>query len=283
VILVYPVLWAVAVLAMVRFPIWPVQIAGVAVIGCALHAMAILMHEGIHGNLFRRRVWDRWASFLLGAPALLSTTAYKVGHTLHHRYNRTDKDPDEFRNLSRNPKALSAAFYAWLVVGMPVYLIHVPLTAILRGDARQRAAVGLEYALLAALYAAVISAAWVGGFLDILALAWLIPMGIAAVFGNVRGWAEHALTRPGHPLTQTRTVTSNRLVSFLMCNLNYHLEHHLFPAMPWYQLPKLHRLLQEEYRAAGAFVYSSYVRFLFDAFQAGVHGLAPRTPQTRSA
>ena len=83
------------------------------------------------------------------------------------------------------------------------------------------------------------------------------------------------MTRAGHPLTQTRTVTSNALVSFFMCNLNYHLEHHLFPAMPWYNLPRLHALLQDEYRNAGSFVYASYARFVWDAVRGGVHGEAP--------
>ena len=77
------------------------------------------------------------------------------------------------------------------------------------------------------------------------------------------------LTTPGHPLLQTRTVTSTKLLSFLNVNLNYHLEHHLFPAVPWYNLPKVHTLLQEEYEQAGAFIYSSYLRFLVDAFRYG--------------
>ena len=77
------------------------------------------------------------------------------------------------------------------------------------------------------------------------------------MFANLRGWAEHMLTTPGHPLLQTRTVTSTKLLSFLNVNLNYHLEHHLFPAVPWYNLPKVHTLLQDEYEQAGAFIYSS--------------------------
>jgi fatty acid desaturase len=28
--------------------------------------------------------------------------------------------------------------------------------------------------------------------------------------------------------------------------VNYHLEHHLFPAVPHYHLPRLHRLLQQK-------------------------------------
>jgi fatty acid desaturase len=96
--------------------------------------------------------------------------------------------------------------------------------------------------------------------------------------GNVRGWAEHALTVPGELLTETRTVTSNRLFSFLNVNLNYHLEHHLFPGVPWYNLPKVHRILRDDYAQAGASIYRSYTRFLYDAFRAGVHGVAPPRP-----
>ena len=100
-------------------------------------------------------------------------------------------------------------------------------------------------------------------------------MGVVHLLMSLRGWSEHLLTRPGHPLTQSRTVISNPVVRFFLCNGNYHLEHHLFPAVPWYRLPQLHRLLQGEYRAAGASVYRSYLRFLWDAARAGMHGLAP--------
>jgi fatty acid desaturase len=47
-----------------------------------------------------------------------------------------------------------------------------------------------------------------------------------------------------------------------MCNLNYHIEHHLYPAVPWYNLPKLHRLLGDRLRAAGGQYCESYFRFL---------------------
>ncbi len=273
--LVFVAMWGAAAWALLRWPAWPVQAAGTVLIGAIVVSMVTLMHEGVHGNLFRRDSLDRWVGFLLGAPGLFSCAAYRTTHILHHSYNRTKKDPDEFMNLSRSPRVLSFAFFAWLVVGMGVYLFHVPLTALRRGTPRQRRAVGVEYALMALLYAGVIGAAWRFGFLDGVLRCWVMPLAVAAVLGGVRGWAEHMLTRPGHPLTQTRTVTSNRLVSFFMCNLNYHLEHHLFPAMPWYNLPRAHQLLQDEYRAAGSSIYRSYLRFLRDAFRTGIHGEAP--------
>jgi nitrite reductase/ring-hydroxylating ferredoxin subunit len=38
----------------------------------------------------------------------------------------------------------------------------------------------------------------------------------------------------------TRTVYMNPVFRFLYLNMNYHLEHHLFPAVPYYNLPALH-------------------------------------------
>ncbi len=280
--LVFVAVWAAAAAAMLHWPVWPVRVVGLLVIGATLVSLAILMHEGVHGNLFRRRNLDRWVGFLLGVPALFSCSAYRTTHLLHHRFNRTPRDPDEFMNLSRNRTVLSIAFYGWLIVGMFAYLVHVPLTALIHGSRSQRIAVIVEQALMGALYGALFTAAAHWGFLNAVLWCWVYPMGVAVVLGGVRGWAEHMMTRAGHPLTQTRTVTSNALVSFFMCNLNYHLEHHLFPAMPWYNLPRLHALLQEDYRQAGAYIYRSYSRFVWDALRGGVHGEAPPRRASRS-
>lgn len=273
--LLFLAIWVTAGALILIFPYWPIRLMAYAAIGVAIHGMANLMHEGIHGNLFRQRKLDQWLGFLLGAPALFSCTAYRVTHLLHHRYNRTEQDPDEFGNLKLHGTLLSLAFYVWLLVGMLLYLLHVPLTALTRGKPRERIGVTAEYTFLAGIYGAVFLLAIRYDFLVAVLHCWVFPLIFAAVFGNVRGWAEHMLTIPGHPLTQSRTVTGNRILSFLNINLNYHLEHHLFPGIPWYNLPRLHRLLQDEYRQAGSFIYKSYLKFLWDAFRAGVYGLAP--------
>ena len=51
------------------------------------------------------------------------------------------------------------------------------------------------------------------------------------------------------------------------------MEHHLCPAIPWYNLPKMHTLLKEEYKRDGGHIYGSYLRFLWDALRTGVHGV----------
>ena len=281
--ILFTVLWACTLWLMIAVPVWAVRIPGYILIGMLIHAMAILMHEGIHGSLFRNRILDRGFGFFLGAPALFSATAYRVTHLNHHRHNRTARDPDEFTNVSKHRWIVTFLFYAWGLAGIIVYVFHVPIMALLRGTPRQRLAVLLEHLLLAAIYAGVILGALRFGWFSFVLHGWIIPLFFANLFGNFRGWAEHMMTRSGHPLIQTRTVTSNAFVSFFMCNLNYHLEHHLFPAMPWYHLPRLHRLLQDEYREAESVIYRSDTRLVWDAVNTGPYGLAIQTLPRKTA
>lgn len=262
---------------------WMVRGAAYLAAGVALHAFGIFMHEAIHGNLFRSGRADRWAGLALGLPVLVSASAYRVTHLRHHRDTRGEHDPDEFTNYFKNPRLLEIAFYAWAVLGMVVFLVHVPLNAWRLGTVRDRRAIGLEYGVLALTLGTAIAAAAALEALPVLLHGWLIPLLVAFAIVNVRGWAEHMLTVPDNPFTHTRTVTSNRLVSFLLLNLNYHVEHHLFPGVPWYNVPKLHRLLEPEYRRHGTPIYRSYVRFLVDAARAGFHGLAPAPTARRGA
>ncbi len=274
VIVAYPALWIATATLITLVPHPVLRFAGYAIMGVAIHAMAVLTHEASHLSMFRSKFLDRWVGFLMGAPLTVSGTAYRVLHAYHHKYTRDQGDPDEFNNATKNRFLLSVLFYSWLVVGTPLYLIHVFLTAMIRGSSRDRFDVLVEYALLAGIFAGVYATFKHYGRTDILLHCWAFPMIIAMIFANVRSWAEHTQTIPGDLLTQTRTVTSNRVVSFLMCNLNYHLEHHLCPSIPWYNLPAMHKLMQDEYRRRNSFIYTSYLRFLYDAFRNGVHGIS---------
>jgi len=238
------------------------------------------MHEGIHGNLFRKRRLDRWWGFFMGAPTMFCVTVYGVNHLLHHKHTRTEKDPDEFANFSQSKALLTAYFYIWIVLGMVWYKFRVPYVSMTRGSVRERRDIRLEQIVLALMLWSLLLLAWWFSFLGAVVHCWGIPMIVAMILANSQGWSEHAMTDPKHPLTQSRTVKSNAICSFLNINLNYHLEHHLFPGVPWYNLPKLHKLLLPEYEAAGSSIYNSYLVFLFDAVTVGIHGMAP-SPKSR--
>ena len=44
----------------------------------------------------------------------------------------------------------------------------------------------------------------------------------------------------------TRTVYMNPVYRFLYLNMNYHIEHHMFPMVPYYNLPKLHEAVKDQ-------------------------------------
>jgi fatty acid desaturase len=44
----------------------------------------------------------------------------------------------------------------------------------------------------------------------------------------------------------TRTVMMNRVNRFLYLNMNYHLEHHIFPTVPYHALPALHDAVADQ-------------------------------------
>ena len=63
---------------------------------------------------------------------------------------------------------------------------------------------------------------------------------------RVRAILEHgAVVDTSSPLTAARTNLPGPLLRWLLFphHVNYHIEHHLFPAVPHYNLPRLHREL----------------------------------------
>jgi fatty acid desaturase len=273
--ILFIVLWILGGIAVLNAPHWTVQCLGYVFIGTIIHGIGNFMHEGIHGNLFRKRVFDRWFGFLAGVPVLFPITAYGVNHLRHHKYACTERDPDEMKNLTKRKGLLTAFFYVWFLIGSVIYSVYVPLQVHKTGSRKERISMVFERVIILLFVAGLLSAAYWFAFWDVVVHSWFIPLVVTNFLGNTRGWAEHQLTTADHPIKQTRTVRSNRVFSFFNIHLNYHLEHHLFPRVPWYNLPQLHRLLLPEYEKVGVSIYNSYFLFIYDALRVGVHGLTP--------
>lgn len=60
----------------------------------------------------------------------------------------------------------------------------------------------------------------------------------------------------------TRTVMMNPISRFIYLNMNYHLEHHMFTMIPYYNLPKLHALIRHDLPEVETSIYSAYKRLI---------------------
>ena len=108
------------------------------------------------------------------------------------------------------------------------------------------------------------------GMLDRFLEVWLIPAYIFSLLNSVRFIAEHYETPwNAGQLLGTRTIMSNRVNSFFWNNINYHIGHHVYPAVPWYNLQKLHAALLPEIARTHAVVDPGYFRVFFKAFRRG--------------
>ena len=84
-----------------------------------------------------------------------------------------------------------------------------------------------------------------GAWLDVL-LLWLLPsLTLTMALVRLRTIGEH-LAIPNRNELDASRHTDGTLLEHLTVSpfhINFHLDHHLFPAVPYYNLPALHRLL----------------------------------------
>ena len=268
-ILFFYVLWGLSGWILLLNIHFAVNLFCILVNGCCIYGIPGLMHESSHSLLSKNVFVNRWLGFISGLPGLVSITAYRSIHSYHHAHTSTDDDPDSIENSAPKSLPIVVAYLIVLFLGIYVYIVTTAINGYKKGSPTIRKDILVEYTLIASVV--------LGMFLlypsSAVVHVWVFPLLIAAQLTNIRGIAEHGMTTGGNPFINTRTVISNRAVSFFMCNLNYHLEHHLFPGIPWYHLPAVHRLLQDEYRKTGSSVYRSYMSFLLDFFRTTRSGL----------
>jgi len=68
------------------------------------------------------------------------------------------------------------------------------------------------------------------------------------------GLAENVLD---HRLN-SRTVYMNPISRFIYWNMNYHVEHHMFPMVPYHRLPDLHKKIKDDFPAPSSSILQAY-------------------------
>jgi fatty acid desaturase len=245
--------WALALLGNV----WLSLGAFVLFISAQQH-LASWVHESSHLNLFRsRKLNDLWCNFFFGAPIGMDLAIYRANHLTHHAYLSSDEDRDRHVhavdltgiNLWKE-LAKSLVCYYGFKVAVGKYLCGALGSRAQRVDAPSSKAAELNWLFLA------MAAFWNLFFLILCVGAgrwylyfalWIYPLFSVAQFINIlRTSAEHQPV--GYPSVElddpaiVRTTLPNPLERWLMygVNFNYHVEHHLWPQVPFFNLPKLH-------------------------------------------
>jgi fatty acid desaturase len=241
-------------------------------------SIVTFMHDCTHNVLFQTR-WKNWVFGLFSMiPLIVTFISFKEDHLEHHRYNRSSKDPDAF-TMGKRTILDFVLFYAYILVGGVLTIIQFTLIYPLqRFNRRQWLIHGAEILLRVVVLGGVIVWTSHRGVLSQFLSVWLIPAYIFSLFNSVRFIAEHYETPWNEgQLLGTRTIISNQAHSFFWNNINYHIGHHVYPGVPWYNLQKLHTALSPELARANAVVDSGYFQVFFKACWKGPESIERNT------
>jgi len=243
----------------------------------SLHNIGLLGHEGTHFTLAKKH----YDSALLGT--LLSSlvpfhfnTGFALTHALHHWHTNTEKDPDleiftSFKNFwSRMLLARSKASRAYLIDTIKLALgkLPHPNQVGLKDTELFRLA---KINLISSVFFLFIYACLIVKYPQTFGLAFLVIYLVAVFLSGLRPYMEHVGTNSG-AFSNSRTFASP-VLDYTFGTINYHLAHHMHPAVPAYNLPGLHQwMLQEGHIDLSTAINASSIKELVRQVNNGVYG-----------
>lgn len=246
--------------------LWPHSaLLALILTGIAVAQFSSLQHEALHGHPFRSGALNEALVF----PALALFVPYRRFRDTHlqHHYDPalTDPyddpesnfvDPAVWARLSGPMRALlrvnntllgriliGPVLGTWSFVAKDVALMR-------QGDATVRKAWGMN--LLGAL-PVLAWLFWAGMPL----WAYLLSVYLGMALLKIRTYLEHR----AHDAFRARTVIieDRGPLSLLFLNNNFHVVHHMHPAVPWYKLPAIYAARKDHYqRRNEGYVYRNY-------------------------
>ena len=217
-------------------------------------AMDARWHECGHGTAFRT-AWMNDVIYQIACFCMIrNPISWRWSHARHHSDTIIiGRDPEIL--AMRPPAALMIAVNFFGVIDVWRGLARMMLNASGRLDpqeasyipqSEQPKVIKVARVWLAIYAATVVLAVMLGSILPLMLIglprlygAWHhVLTGILQHTGLAENVTDHRLN--------TRTVYINPISRFIYLNMNYHVEHHMFPMVPYHRLPELHAKIKHD-------------------------------------
>ncbi|MEX2271743.1 MAG: fatty acid desaturase [Vicinamibacterales bacterium] len=244
---------AVCTWALIRFTHPAIWIPLVIVQGFTVFNFSVLLHEVVHHAVFttRRPVLERVLGLLYATPSGLSASQFTRWHLDHHAELGSEEDDPKRHHLS--PK-INARWYKLLYatpVLFPIYFRAAKREATTyEPELRQR--IGRERWLSIGFHLGAMAAIWTAFGASAALRAHILPVFfVFPVAFTLNRLGQHYDINPDDPAQWGTLMRGHWFWDFLFLNSNYHLEHHYFPGVPFYRLPKVQTALRPFYAERG--------------------------------
>lgn len=235
------------------------KFATIPLVAAVLFRNFSLMHDAVHKAAFKNKWTNDLAGFISGGICLLPFEQWRRSHLEHHTWSgNLDKDPvtafiSIFPKLPPRVKSVLNFFWmSWFpLLAMVQYTVFWALAAkiTLQNRLSPRLAIslaapictwGLAFALTPMPF--FLGALVPGAILYFVAVEVVnFPhhLQLPQYYGETRFafWEQYKISRS--------CIYPRWFASWIVLNFNYHTEHHLYPDVPWYHLPKLQKPLRE--------------------------------------
>ncbi|HMD60832.1 MAG TPA: NADH:ubiquinone reductase (Na(+)-transporting) subunit F, partial [Opitutaceae bacterium] len=211
-------------------------------------------HEAGHGTAFKTD-WMNTALYEIASFMVMrESTVWRWSHTRHHSDTIiVGRDPEIAVPRPPSPKAVIMGFFNLPVY--PKYFRHILMHSFGRMGADERTFIPeSEFPKIyrkARIYV-LIYACVIGLAITTRSILPLLYVGLVNIYGawllSVYGLTQHAGLAENvldHRLN-CRTVRMNFVNRYLYWNMNYHVEHHMFPLVPYHALPRLHDVVKDD-------------------------------------
>ncbi len=236
-------------------------ILAIILIGSRQHAFLLLMHEATHWRMFNNKRLNDWVcEAFVTWPVMVSLRAFRHTHLRHHQELNLPTDVDQRKKLE-DPDwhfPLPRRHLLWSLAKQFTGLGIWYVIKILRyGNAEPEASGQTPRYRMARLsyYIAALAVILYFQVFTLFLLYWIVPLLTTLIALNrMRVLSEHP---PIERASRYKVICDYQLslaekILFEPKNCYYHMEHHSYPSVPFFNLPRLHRKMaaNAEFRAA---------------------------------
>ncbi|MFA6956403.1 MAG: fatty acid desaturase [Thermoanaerobaculia bacterium] len=239
--------------AIVSLDAWYCWLPLAALSGLAIFNFTVLLHEVVHRAVLRES--SPWLYRLIGilyaAPSGISATQFTRWHLDHHEGLGSDTEDPKRHYLS--PK-INARWLKLLYFTPALFAIYFRAAkreqASYPAELRRQIAIERNLTILAHLTLLVLVGTLAGWTIAL--KAYVIPyFGFFPVAFALNRVGQHYDIDPTDPAKWSTLVKGSLFWDVAYLWSNYHLEHHYFPSVPFYNLAKLQRVLLPFYESRG--------------------------------
>lgn len=217
-------------------------------------ASASRWHECSHGTAFKTRWLNKLVHHIASFMIMRDPTLLRWSHARHHSHTLiVGRDPEII--ATRPPRLAMLILNLFGLVGVTIAFRRMLRHAAGRMTDEEKDFVPESERRTIWLTARIWLAIYAGVVLSCLATASILPamlIGLPFLYGSWLGFIFSLTQHAGLAedvldyRLNSRTIMMNPVFRFIYSNMNYHVEHHMFPMVPYHRLPELHAALKAE-------------------------------------